>query len=144
MSKPPPKSDQPLSSFGNELLATLRHGADRELRITFDSAKMAIRFQQRINQFRQAHKKAQVPGWEQLYRCGMHLDDTNPRVLVLAPKDSEFRKFLLDAKIEVDSPAPVSEVAIHTPLPGADADSFLSTLVDVTAAPEVEKKSDEG
>lgn len=145
MPKPPSKTPPPLSSFGPELLATLREGANREVRITFDDPRIAVRFEQRIHQLRRAMKLASAPGWEQLYRCGVRTDLDNPRILILAPKDSEFRRFLQDAQIPVDSPPDVTEVAIATPSPGNDADDFLSTLVDVTRVPpDLDKKSGEG
>lgn len=142
MSSKVPKSDQPLSSFGSELLATLRAGADKEIRITFDSPKTAVRFKQRIHQLRQAMKKAQAPGWEQTYRCGVRFADDDPKTLILAPKDSEFRSFLRSAQIpEIVEPPPVSEVriaesSIADPLSSDDqAAEFLATLTGATTPP---------
>lgn len=135
------KSDQPVESFGPELLATLRKGADQEIRITFSDERLVTRFIQRLNQLRLAMKKANHPDWQQLYRCGFHPDLRDRKTLIIAPKDSEFRSFLQTAGVDVAAPPEITEVRIETPLPGAPidpAESFLATLTEATTIPPAE------
>src|SRR5258705_33304 len=88
------KSNQPVASFGAEIQSTLRAGAERELRLKFSHRNLAIRFGQRINALRAAMRREDHPDWHQLYRCGVHHDPDDPRILIIAPKDSEFRAAL--------------------------------------------------
>lgn len=129
----------PLTSFGAELQAVLRQGADRKIRIKFPSRNLAIRFKQRLNALRNAMKHAKHPDWEQLYRCGVYDDSSDPAdpcVVEIGPKDSEFREALLAAHIDVDAPPQISEVEIAPPSPGT-IDSFLSDLTDATNVQKV-------
>lgn len=131
----------PVSSFGDELQGVLRQGANKEVRIKFDTEALCTRFMHRLNALRAAMKREQHPDWEQLYRCGVHKDVTDRRVLILQPRDSEFRQAIQDAGIPlVESPPQVSEYKVDTPEPGPDsgsgsgdpAEDFLATLRDVT------------
>lgn len=141
MTKPP--SIQPLSSFGPELQSTLREGANRELRITFPTESLAVRFAQRINQLRLAMKRAAHPEWEQLYRCGIHFAEGDKTTLIIGPKDSEFRSFLRKAGVDVASPPPVSEVTIHPPSSPSDpVDEFFAELVAATTPPPPSSEDD--
>ena len=132
-------SNQPVSSFGSELQAALREGANRRLEIRFSDPKLAIRFCQRINSLRAAMRKANHPGWEQLYRAGATIDREDRRLLVIQPKDAEFRDALRDAKITTP-PAPLTtHVEVPTPKPGVatdSADDFLATLTEQTEVPK--------
>lgn len=139
------KTNQPVSSFGAELQATLRRGAQQELVIKFDTPALAIRFRQRINALRKALKDSAHPDWEQMYRCGVYIDPTDKCKLRLAPRDSEFRQFLQDAGVDVAAPVPTTEVTVATPTPGVApdaADDFLSTLRDETSIPKAEPDHD--
>lgn len=126
----------PITSFGAELQAVLRQGADRKLRITFPSKNLATRFKQRLNALRNAMKHAKHADWEQLYRCGVYDDPNDPCTVEIGPKDSEFREALLAAKIDVNAPPPTTEVSISDPVPGS-VDSFLSDLTDATNVQKV-------
>src|SRR5215831_18448697 len=97
----------PASSFGAELQATLREGANKELRLKFESEALATRFMHRINALRAALKREDHADWEQLYRCGVRRDPGDRRTLILAPRDSEFRSVLKDAGIAI---SPIPEV----------------------------------
>lgn len=137
-----PRYNAPVSSFGAELHEALRRGSDTEFRLTFDTPTLAKRFQHRINHLRAAMKKENHRDWEQLYRCGVHIDSADPKVLILAPRDSEFRSALSAAQIGPE-PLPIREVSIPTPLPEDSAvDSFLGELTTATAIPP--KNTDEG
>lgn len=126
----------PITSFGAELQEVLRQGADKKLRIQFPTRNLAIRFKQRINALRNAMKHAKHQDWEQLYRCGVYDDPTNPCIVELGPKDSEFRAALQAAGIDVANPPPISEVKIAPPEPGS-VDSFLSDLTEATSVQKV-------
>lgn len=133
------KTNQPVSSFGAELQATLRKGAQQELEIRFDTPALAIRFRQRINALRKALKDSNHADWEQMYRCGVYIDPKDPRILRLAPRDSEFRSFLQAAGVGVEAPLPTTVVEVSTPAPGTApdaADDFLSTLREATTIPK--------
>lgn len=125
------KNHAPISSFGAELHSVLRKGADTRITITFDTPQLAVRFNQRINQLRNAMKHHKHPDWENLYRCGVYVDKTNPCVLHIGPKDHEFREALAAAGIEVQEIKHV-EVQITSAPPGT-VDEFLSTLTDATS-----------
>jgi hypothetical protein len=131
----------PVSSFGADLHATLREGANKELRLKFDSEALCTRFMHRLNALRAAMKREDSPGWRELYRCGVHRDIADKKVLILSPRDSEFRKAIQDAGIDLSTPvAPIVEYTIRTPMPGAPsgdpAEDFLATLRDATAVPK--------
>src|SRR2546428_602437 len=106
------RTHAPITSFGAELQSVLREGANRKVRITFPTKNLAIRFKQRINALRNAMKHAKHADWEQLYRCGVYDDPTDPCTVEIGPKDSEFREALTAAKINVDAPPPLTEVTI--------------------------------
>ena len=133
----------PVSSFGDELQGVLRQGANKEVRIQFDTETLCTRFMHRLNALRAAMKREQHPDWEQLYRCGVHKDPTDRRVLILQPRDSEFRAAIQAAGITLAAPVPeVKEYKIATPDPasgpekgpgsGDPAEDFLATLRDIT------------
>ena len=129
----------PVSSFGGELQATLREGANKELRLKFDSEAIATRFTHRIHALRAAMKREQNADWENLYRCGIHRDPADRTIVILSPRDSEFRKALSEAGVSITAPVPeVSEYTISTPQPSPSAlardsaDDFLATLRDAT------------
>jgi hypothetical protein len=132
----------PASSFGAELQATLREGANKELRLKFDSEAIATRFMHRINALRAAMKREAHSEWEQLYRCGVHRDPSDRKIIILSPRDSEFRTALQDAGVTLTAPIPpISEYTIKTPkalAPSIDpdpAEDFLATLRDATTIP---------
>jgi hypothetical protein len=133
----------PVTSFGAQLHSVLREGANKELRLTFGTEKLATRFAQRINALRNAMRREKHPDWQQLYRCGVHKDTTDPRILIVGPRDSEFTQAIKNAgvKISEDPPESVS-YTIDQPAPGMplSADSFLATLRDQTTVPPKEKK----
>lgn len=130
----------PTSSFGAELQATLREGANKELRIKFSSEALATRFIHRLNSLRAAMKREQHSDWEQLYRCGVHRDPQDRAKIILAPRDSEFRAAIKESGVDLTAPVPeVSEYVIKTPAPEDrrdSADDFLATLRDATAVPK--------
>jgi hypothetical protein len=132
----------PASSFGAELQATLREGANKELRLKFDSEPLATRFTHRINALRAALKREEHSDWEQLYRCGVHRDPLDRKIVILSPRDSEFRPTLQAAGIDLSAPIPpVSEYTIKTPSisePLEPVDDFLATLRDATTIPKKE------
>lgn len=125
------RNHAPVSSFGAELHAVLREGAQKRITLRFDTPALAVRFNQRINQLRNAMKHAKHPDWENLYRCGCYIDRTDRRVLHLGPKDHEFRQALENAGIPVET-LPTVSVDITSAPPGS-VDEFLSTLVDATS-----------
>jgi len=132
----------PIASFGSELQATLREGANKELRLKFDSEALATRFMHRLNALRAAMKREQHPDWEQLYRCGIHRDVKDHKIVILSPRDSEFRSVIQDAGVDLIAPVPpISEYEIKTPeppdpdkkaKPGESAEDFLATLTSMT------------
>lgn len=130
-----PRIPPPLSSFGPELQAVLRKGADAQVRLRFDSAAMATRFKHRVHSLRLAMKREKHPDWMNVYRCGLTDDPSDPCVVVVGPKDAEFRKFIQDVVPDSPAPAPVTSVDVPTPPPGT-VDSFLA---DVMAETDVQK-----
>jgi len=128
----------PASSFGAELQATLREGANKELRLKFESEALATRFMHRINALRAALKRENHTDWEQLYRCGVHRDPADRKTLILAPRDSEFRSALQDAGVTVSPLPEVKEFNIKTTGPDSppSVDDFLSDLRDATTVPK--------
>jgi hypothetical protein len=88
-------------------------------------------------------RREKHPDWEQLYRCGVHKDETDASILILAPRDSEFRHVLKEAGIDTPAEPPArSEYKIDQPPAGEplNADSFLATLRDQTTIPPREKR----
>lgn len=127
----------PVSSFGAELQATLREGANKELRLKFDSEALATRFMHRLNALRAAMKREEHADWEQLYRCGIHKDPADRKILVLSPRDSEFRKAIAEAGVDLTAPIPeTKEYEIKTPSPLQPVDDFLADLRDATTVPK--------
>jgi len=130
----------PVSSFGAELQATLREGANRELRLKFESEALATRFTHRLNALRAAMKREEHPDWELLYACGIHRDPADKKTIIISPRDSEFRKVLSDAGVDVAPIPPVSEYTIKATSPDDPpidpAEDFLSTLRDATTVPK--------
>lgn len=131
----------PISSFGAEILATLKEGANKEIRLKFDNETIATRFMHRINALRAAMKREGHTDWEALYRCGVHRDQIDRTTIILAPRDSEFRGVLQAAGIPLtEAVPPVSEYKIKSPgfdEPGVDpAEDFLATLRDITTVPK--------
>lgn len=104
------RSDKfPVSSFGTELFATLREGANKKIRLKFDDEATATRFRARVNSFRQAMRREKHPQWEELYRCGLY-KDPDKTVVVIAPRDSEFLEALNKAGVPLGiTPAPIPE-----------------------------------
>lgn len=133
------KTHDPITSFGAELNAVLRQGANREVRIKLPDKNLAIRFKQRLNKLRVAMKAAKHPDWVQLYRCGITTDPSDPCTIVLRPKDSEFRDFIKGAGVSVEEPPAVTSVTVGESTPEA-VDSFLAELSDATS---VQKALDE-
>lgn len=134
-----PRYNAPVSSFGAELHAALRHGAQKEIKLRFETSTLAKRFMHRINHLRAAMKKENHTNWEQLYRCGVHIDRRDPCALILAPRDSEFRAALSSANIGPE-PLPTLEIIISTPspeqegaAPSSAVENFLSELTNLTS-----------
>jgi len=123
----------PASSFGAELQATLREGANKELRIKFSNAKLCTRFMHRLNALRAALKREDHADWEQLYRCGIHKDILDPCTLILGPRDSEFRSAIKDAGVSLTAPIPEK---VEVTVSSDPADDFLATLRDATTVPK--------
>jgi hypothetical protein len=127
----------PVSSFGAELQATLREGANKELRIRFNTEALATRFMHRLNALRAAMKREKHADWEQLYRCGIHKDPADPRIIVLNPRDAEFRQAVRDAGVSIVAPLPdTSEYEVKATGPNEPVDDFLATLRDATTVPK--------
>lgn len=122
----------PLSSFGAELQATLREGAQRRVEIEFPNKKLATRFNQRINALRNAMKKAGHPDWEQLYRCSVYPDATDPCKLTIGPRDAEFHDILTKAGISVGKEVPLTKVTVGESKPG-NVDAFLIDIIEATS-----------
>lgn len=141
----PTDQKAPVASFGAELLQALQKGAEKEYRITFESETLAKRFQHRINHFRSAMKREKRAEAAELYRCGIHQDPLDKKTLILAPRDSEFRKALRSALgSDSLSPLPSVSVDVATPEPGDDpASSFLGELTEATKVPPAPKNPDE-
>lgn len=133
------KTHDPITSFGAELNAVLRQGANKEVRIKLPDKNLAIRFKQRLNKLRVAMKAAKHPDWEQLYRCGITTDPSDPCTIILRPKDSEFRDFIKGAGVSTEEPPAVTSVSVGESTPDA-VDSFLAELTDATS---VQKALDE-
>lgn len=133
----------PVSSFGKELQDALRAGSNKEVRIEFTTPELALRFNQRINSLRAAMRREAHPDSDQLYRAGVRISKENPKILIISPKDSEFRDALKAAGLEA-APLPQVITISMTPSPGVSpdaADAFLSTLhtaTDPAAQSEVE------
>lgn len=144
------RTHAPVSSFGPELQSVLREGANREVKIKFETGKQAVRFVARINALRSAMRKEKHPDADQLYRAGARIDPTDLRTVIVSPRDSEFRSFISDAKVGITSAPPTAfpEGGVpetSTPVPGVAsdvADSFLSTLSEVSPDPQVTSKKD--
>src|SRR6516162_8664705 len=125
----------PASSFGAELQSVLREGGNRVLRLSFETEALATRFMHRLNALRAALKREKHSDWEQLYRCGIHKDATDKKILILAPRDSEFRAAITAAGVTVTPPPEVSEYTIRTSV-SDPAEDFLATLRDATTVPK--------
>lgn len=134
------KSNAPVSSFGPELQNALRAGANAELRLNFDDPKMAIRFIARINALRAAMRREKHPDTDRLYRAGVSISRENPKCVIIAPKDSEFRDILRTAGVKDVLPSPsVNEIEVATPRPGVVDDpaaTFLAGLTEATRVPQ--------
>src|SRR5215468_10983433 len=94
----------PSSSFGTVVHSVLREGANRTVKMKFDTERLATRFAQRVNMLRAAMKREDHPDWEQLYRCGVHREPGAPNILIFSPRDSEFAETARAAGIKVEEP----------------------------------------
>lgn len=116
----------PASSFGPNLFNALREGAVREVRLPCDTEQMATRLMHRLNSLRVALKREDHPDWKELYRCGIHRDSKDRKVVILAPRDSEFTGALKD----IQPPPLPSENATPIAPSGDPTDAFLASLRD--------------
>src|SRR6516164_9447428 len=89
----------PVDSFGSNLHAVLREGANKELRIKFLDDRIATRFIHRLNALRAAMKREAHPDWKRLYACGIHRDSTDRRIVLISPRDSEFIEAITEVGI---------------------------------------------
>lgn len=122
----PRSKNLPVSSFGPELLLTLKQGAAGPCRIAFATPALATRFRMRVNELRLAMKRENHPDWPQLYRCGAYIDKSDRRVVLLAPRDAEFLSALSAAGIGGSSLQPADPSL--PPASEDPADAFLSDL----------------
>lgn len=136
MSRKP--TNHPVSSFGIELQNALRAGSNKEVRIEFATPNLALRFNQRINALRAAMRREAHPDADQYYRAGVSISKENPKELIIAPKDSEFRAALKTAGIDAPPLPETLIMTMPTPQPGTSpdsADQFLATLAAATEPP---------
>lgn len=141
-----PRTHAPVSSFGSELHSVLRQGANEEVRLEFNSGKQASRFIARLNALRSAMRAEKHPDADQLYRAGARIDEEDSRVVIVSPKDSEFRSFIKTAGVGASTPnyqiQSDSDLTPPTPTLGDPADSFLATLSEpTTKTVQSEKKA---
>jgi hypothetical protein len=112
------KTRFPVSSFSSSLQAVLRKGAEEEVRLNFQNENLAIRFMHRINSLRSAMRKEGHKDWEQYYRAGVYRDRKDATVVIIAPRDHEFREAIDKAGVQTtpelrgfDPPQEVAEVS---------------------------------
>lgn len=140
------KIKAPVSSFGPELQQVLRQGANKELRIRFETTQLAARFSARINALRSAMRAEKHPDSDRLYRAGVSIPKDDPCCVVVAPKDSEFRDSISKLFSDVQPPPQIVEFSAETPRPGVVEDpatSFLATLADATKVSDENVRGEE-
>jgi hypothetical protein len=127
----PTKTNFPVSSFGSDLQLILREAATREIRLECGSEPIATRLIHRFHAFRSAAKREKHPLWEEFYRCGIHKDLKDKKVIILNPRDSEFREIF--RKVNISTPPSPDVVNVKVPQPGPDkpydpVEDFLADL----------------
>lgn len=142
MARKPP----PLTSFGPELMETLRKAGTGKVELNFETFSLASRFQQRIYQLRNAMRAHDHPDYPLASRVTSSLlwgkkagfkDDPETRVnkrnvvhpvanapckLIFYPRDSEFGDVLAKANIKVEP------ISTSSPANGTRDDNDLSFL----------------
>lgn len=155
-----PRNPPPLTSFGPELMATLRKAGTEVVEIEFPTYKLACRFQQRIYQLRTSMRFHSHPDYAIATRVGSKLvwgskagyhkePDVRynaknvpipvgdpPAKLIFYPRDSEFAAILSKAKIDVPS---VDQTPVTAPsVDGVKDMSFLDDFITENSS-DVEK-----
>lgn len=146
MSNKAPRSPNPVSSFGPELLNALIEGSKRRLEVKDVTYREAVKFRQRCHQLRhrmriEGHQLAEIVAktrlsivWdkaivETLYtskkRVGYPKDPEAKVTLVIEPHDSEFRDALAAAGITIrpitdDGIVPSEASGSDTPAPSIE------------------------
>jgi hypothetical protein len=99
--KPKRRRRWTLESFPPEMLEVLLRGALEEVRLEFETAQLATRFQQRIHTLRSILKEEGHESWKQAYRARTSRPASGGgSILIISPHDSEFLPTLRRAGIE--------------------------------------------
>jgi hypothetical protein len=106
-------------NFNPRLLAALKEGSIREVRIELPSAKDAVRFRHEINAYRAALRAQNHPDWSHFYEAGVYIDAKEPTFVIIKPKSTEW-KAALDRAGVPDYTAP-PEPADHTNVATSDS-----------------------
>lgn len=123
------KSNNPVSSFGPELMTVLRKGADTRSVYALPDPKSAFRFMSRINSLRAAMRREDHPDSDRVYRAGIRIDKENKCNVIVEPRDSEFGDILAKAGTELKPLFASSNPVLEKPGVAPDsADSFLADL----------------
>lgn len=107
---------RPALNFDSRLLLALEEGCKREVRLLCAGAKEAIRLRHEINTLRAALREQNRTDWQRFYQAGLYIDKKDPRVLLIKPKDGEF-KSILDAAGVPDLAAPPAAPEAQPPEP---------------------------
>lgn len=126
-----PRPKRPPQSFNPRLLLALEQGCKQEVRLPCSSPKAAIRLRYEINTLRSSLRDQKRTDWEKFYQAGLYIDAKDPSVLVIKPKEDEFKSTLDAAGVPAlppaptvpDQAAPASELEKQTAI-----DQFLDDL----------------
>lgn len=119
------KSKSPTSSFDSSLIDALRSGSREPVTLEFETAKQATKFRHRIHGLRAAMRRESHPDWEQLYRAGVYIDVTDPKKVIIRPRDSEFHDVLKAAGVKLTADEPPTTPETKT---GDTVEDFLAGL----------------
>ena len=112
----PHKSRYPLESFDPRLKNIWLTAIRKPVELTFESSKMAISFQNRLQQFRAALKRESPEDARMLYRAKC---SRKGNILLVTKQDSEFSDVLdqIDNQLLVHSPTVSPSGPAETPIP---------------------------
>jgi len=95
------RTHAPSQSFDPALQELLRAGTIGVVRVPLDSEKQAIYYRARLNRLRAAMQKEHHSDWAILSRACCRIDPKEPTVLIVEPRDRDFRGKIVAAGVKV-------------------------------------------
>lgn len=154
----PKRNPLPVSSFGPEILAALIKGTQEVVKVEFKNAKIARRFQLRLQQLRGAMKREEHPLADLSQRATTSLlwgeragveykSDTKGSsyaCVIIRPRDTEFVSAINKAGVRVTDEADIlGNPKLEGPVPGTEEEPTVLDVPEVSADPISKYKLDD-